>query len=164
MTPAEAAVLAAARAYRDAHMRCLRGESESPDGIDMDAVASSLLTAATFLVDAAESPAPTVATVRPWPDPEAYRALACEVFGQRVLASGQPEVAPAVAAWKALRDGQQVLCARGYVWTAKRNGEHLRFAMARPDGKPGKVIEQPWYPLIMARLPVWPIVVETAAG
>ena len=77
MTPAEAAVLAAARAYRDAHMRCLRGEPDSPDGIDMDAAADSLLTAATFLPDDAEQPAPTVATTRPWPDPEAYRALAC---------------------------------------------------------------------------------------
>lgn len=74
MTPAEAAVLAAARAYRDAHMRCLRGEPDSPDGIDMDAAADSLLTAATLLVDVAEPP---VATTRPWPDPEAYRALAC---------------------------------------------------------------------------------------
>lgn len=71
MTPAEAAVLAAARAYRDAHMRCLRGESDSPDGIDMDAAAGSLLTAATFLMDAAEQPGPTIATARPWPDPEA---------------------------------------------------------------------------------------------
>jgi hypothetical protein len=62
MTPAEAAVLAAARAYRDAHMRCLRGEPDSPDGIDMDAAADSLLTAATLLVDVAEPP---VATTRP---------------------------------------------------------------------------------------------------
>lgn len=159
MTPAEAAVLAAARAYRDAHMRCLRGESESPDGIDMDAVASSLLTAATFLVDAAESPAPTVATVRPWPDPEAYRALACEVFGE----AGPPkDVAPAVAAWKALADGQRVMCARGYQWTTHRYNGRPMFTMAKADGRPGKTLEQPWYPCIMARLPVWPIAIEAA--
>lgn len=159
MTPAEAAVLAAARAYRDAHMRCLRGEPDSPDGIDMDAAADSLLTAATFLPDDAEQPAPTVATTRPWPDPEAYRALACEVFGE----AGPPkDVAPAVAAWKALADGQRVMCSRGYQWTARRADGRLRFTMAKADGRPGKTVEQPWYPCIMARLPVWPIVVEAA--
>ena len=156
MTPAEAAVLAAARAYRDAHMRCLRGESDSPDGIDMDAAAGSLLTAATLLVDVAEPP---VATTRPWPDPEAYRALACEVFGE----AGPPkDVAPAVAAWKALADGQRVMCARGYQWTAWRSDGRLRFTMAKADGRPGKTVEQPWYPCIMARLPVWPIAIEAA--
>lgn len=80
MTPAEEAVLAAARAYRDAHARCLAVGLDPPDGIDMDAAGDTLLTAATFLVDAPPVEAPTVAAVRPWPDPEAYRALACEVF------------------------------------------------------------------------------------
>lgn len=38
----------------------------------------------------------------------------------------------------------------------------LRFTMAKADGRPGKTVEQPWYPCIMARLPVWPIVIEAA--
>lgn len=98
-------------------------------------------------------------TARPWPDPEAYRALACEVFGE----AGPPkDVAPAVAAWKALADGQRVMCSRGYQWTARRADGRLRFTMAKADGRPGKTVEQPWYPCIMARLPVWPIVIEAA--
>ena len=158
MTPAEAAVLAAARAYRDAHTRCLRGEL---DGIDMDAAGDALLVAASLLVDAQPVEAPTVATARPWPDPEAYKALALQVFGE----DGAPrEVQPAVAAWKALPNLTRVLCARGYVWTAHRYNGRLMFTMTRPDGKPGKTLEQPWYPCIMARLPVCPIVVETTAG
>ncbi len=96
------------------------------------------------------------AASRPWPD---YRALACEVFGD----AGPPkDVAPAVAAWKALRDGQRVMCARGYQWTARRADGRLRFTMAKADGRPGKTVEQPWYPCIMARLPVWPIAIEAA--
>jgi len=154
VTPAEAAVLAAARAFRDAMAEV--GYADRTIGLG-----NALLIAAQALMDAPPAEAPTVATVRPWPDPEAYKALAVEVAGGEV--GLPPGVTEAVAAWKALRDGQQVLCARGYVWTAKRAGGLLRFTMARPDGKPGKVIEQPWYPLIMARLPVWPIVVETAA-
>lgn len=159
MTPAEAAVLAAARAYRDAHMRCLRGEPDSPDGIDMDAAADSLLTAATFLPDDASGSGQgrVVATVGA--GCSAYRALACEVFGE----AGPPkDVAPAVAAWKALADGQRVMCSRGYQWTARRADGRLRFTMAKADGRPGKTVEQPWYPCIMARLPVWPIVIEAA--
>ena len=80
MTPAEEAVLAAARAYRDAHARCLAVGLDPPDGIDMDAAGDALLTAASLLVDAPPVEAPTVATVRPWPDPEAYKALAREVL------------------------------------------------------------------------------------
>lgn len=80
MTPAEEAVLVAARAYRDVHARCLAVGLDPPDGIDMDAAGDTLLTAATFLVDAPPLEAPTVATVRPWPDPEAYKALAREVL------------------------------------------------------------------------------------
>ena len=72
------------------------------------------------------------------------------------------DVAPAVAAWKALQDGQQVMCSRGYQWTARRADGRLRFTMAKADGRPGKTVEQPWYPCIMARLPVWPIVIEAA--
>jgi len=82
VTPAEEAVLAAARAYRDAHARCLAVGLDPPDGIDMDAAGDALLTAASFLVDAPPAEAPTVAAVRPWPDPETYRALAHEVFGE----------------------------------------------------------------------------------
>jgi len=160
MTPAEAAVLAAARAYRDAHMRCLRGESDSPDGIDMDAAGDALLTAATLLVDAPPVETHTVATVRPWPDPEAYKALAREVLGE---ASDLPKDVPsAVSAWKALADGQRVMCARGYQWTAHRCNGRLMFTMARKDGRPGKTLEQPWYPCIVGKLPVWPIVIEAA--
>jgi len=160
VTPAEEAVLAAARAYRDAHTRCLRGEL---DGIDMDAAGDALLTAATFLVDAPPAKAPTVATVRPWPDPEAYKALAREVYGQSDLTADLPRDVPsAVAAWKALQDGQRVMCARGYQWTADRTGGRLRFTMAKQDGRPGKTLEQPWYPCIVGKLPVWPIVIEAA--
>lgn len=157
MTPAEEAVLAAARAYRDAHARCLAVGLDPPDGIDMDAAGDALLTAASLLVDAPPVEAPTVAPARPWPDPEAYRALALQVFGE----DGAPrEVGPAVIAWKALPDYTRVMCARGYQWTAHRYNGNLMFTQAKQDGAPGKTIEQPWYPLIMAKLPVWPIVVE----
>lgn len=44
------------------------------------AMAQHLLNAAEALVDAPPVEAPTVATVRPWPDPEAYKALAREVL------------------------------------------------------------------------------------
>jgi hypothetical protein len=54
------------------------------------------------------------------------------------------------------------MCARGYQWTARRADGRLRFTMAKADGRPGKTVEQPWYPCIMARLPVWPIVIEAA--
>ena len=126
------------------------------------AAGDALLTAATFLVDAPPAKAPTVATVRPWPDPEAYKALACEVYGQSDLTAGARDVPSAVAAWKALQDGQRVMCARGYQWTAHRYNGNLMFTQAKQDGAPGKTIEQPWYPLIMAKLPVWPIVIEAA--
>ena len=162
MTPAEEAVLAAARAYRDAHARCLAVGLDPPDGIDMDAAGDALLTAATFLVDAPPVEAPTVAAVRPWPDPEAYKALAREVYGQSDLTAGARDVPAAVAAWKALQDGQRVMCARGYQWTADRTGGRLRFTMAKQDGRPSKTLEQPWYPLIVGKLPVWPIVIEAA--
>ena len=159
MTPAEEAVLAAARAYRDAHARCLAVGLDPPDGIDMDAAGDALLTAASLLVDAPPVEAPTVAPARPWPDPEAYRALALQVFGE----DGAPrDVGPAVIAWKALPDYTRVMCARGYQWTAHRYNGNLMFTQAKQDGAPGKTIEQPWYPLIMAKLPVWPIVIEAA--
>ena len=157
MTPAEEAVLAAARVYRDAHARCLAVGLDPPDGIDMDAAGDALLTAASLLVDAPPVEAPTVAPARPWPDPEAYRALALQVFGE----DGAPrDVGPAVIAWKALPDYTRVMCARGYQWTAHRYNGNLMFTQAKQDGRPGKTLEQPWYPLIMAKLPVWPIVVE----
>ena len=74
MTPAEEAVLAAARAYRDSMQDpAVHAEVSA-------AMAHRLMSAAEALVDAPPVEAPTVATVRPWPDPEAYRALACEVF------------------------------------------------------------------------------------
>ncbi len=159
MTPAEEAVLAAARAYRDAHARCLAVGLDPPDGIDMDAAGDALLTAASLLVDAPPVEAPTVAPARPWPDPEAYRALALQVFGE----DGAPrDVGPAVIAWKALPDYTRVMCARGYQWTAHRYNGNLMFTQAKQDGAPGKTIEQPWYPLIMAKLPVWPIAIEAA--
>jgi len=160
VTPTEEAVLTAARAYRDAHTRCLAVGLDPPDGIDMDAAGDTLLTAATCLVDAPPAEAPTVATIRPWPDPEAYRALAREVLGE---ASDLPRDVPAaVAAWKALQDGQRVMCARGYQWTAHRYNGRLMFTMAKQDGRPGKTLEQPWYPCIVGKLPVWPIVIEAA--
>lgn len=152
MTPAEEAVLAAARAFRDA-MADL-GYTDKTIGLG-----NAVLLAAQALVDAPPVEAPTVAAVRPWPDPEAYRALAREVFGAADLPRDVPS---AVAAWKALQDGQRVVCARGYQWTADRSGGRLRFTMAKPDGRPGKTLEQPWYPLIVGKLPVWPIVIEAA--
>ncbi len=159
MTPAEEAVLAAARVYRDAHARCLAVGLDPPDGIDMDAAGDALLTAASLLVDAPPVEAPTAAPARPWPDPEAYKALALQVFGE----DGAPrDVGPAVIAWKALPDYTRVMCARGYQWTAHRYNGNLMFTQAKQDGAPGKTIEQPWYPLIMAKLPVWPIVIEAA--
>ena len=159
MTPAEEAVLAAARAYRDAHARCLAVGLDPPDGIDMDAAGDALLTAASLLVDAPPVEAPTAAPARPWPDPEAYKALALQVFGE----DGAPrEVGPAVIAWKALPDYTRVMCARGYQWTAHRYNGGLMFTMAKQDGRPGKTLEQPWYPCIVGKLPVWPIVIEAA--
>ena len=152
MTPAEEAVLAAARAFRDA-MADL-GYTDKTIGLG-----NAVLLAAQALVDAPLVEAPTVATVRPWPDPEAYRALAREVYGEVNLPRDVPS---AVAAWKALQDGQRVMCARGYQWTAHRTGGRLRFTMAKQDGRPGKTLEQPWYPCIVGKLPVWPIVIEAA--
>jgi hypothetical protein len=154
VTPAEAAVLAAARAFRDA-MADL-GYTDKTIGLG-----NAVLLAAQALVDAPPVEAPTVAAVRPWPDPEAYRALACEVFGAADLPRDVPS---AVAAWKALTDGQRVMCARGYQWTADRTGGRLRFTMAKQDGRPGKTLEQPWYPCIVGKLPVWPIVIEAAGN
>ena len=69
MTPAEEAVLVAARAYRDAH----------ESGANLVPLMRDLVAASMGLVDAPPVEAPTAA-VRPWPDPEAYRALACEVL------------------------------------------------------------------------------------
>ena len=153
MTPAEEAVLAAARAYRDAMQdSAVHAETAA-------AMAHRLMSAAEALVDAPLVDAPTVATVRPWPDPDAYRALACEVFGEGALPKDIPS---AVAAWKALENGTRVMCARGYQWTAHRYNGRLMFTMARKDGSPGKTLEQPWYPLITGRLPVWPILIEAA--
>ena len=152
MTPAEEAVLAAARAFRDAMAEV--GYADKTIGLG-----NALLIAAQGLPCAAEQPGPTVATVRPWPDPEAYRALAREVYGEAALPKDVPA---AVAAWKTLESGARVMCARGYQWTADRAAGRLRFIMARKDGTPGKALEQPWYPLITGRLPVWPIVVEAA--
>ena len=155
MTPAEEAVLAAARAFRDAMAEV--GYADKTIGLG-----NALLAAASGLVDAPLVEAPTVATVRPWPDPEAYRALACEVYGQSDLTAGARDVPAAVAAWKALQDGQRVMCARGYQWTAHRTNGRLMFTMAKQDGRPGKTLEQPWYPCIVGKLPVWPIVIEAA--
>ncbi len=42
-------------------------------------------------------------------------------------------------------------------WTAKRPGGRLTFSQVMPSGRPGKTVDQPWVPLIMARLPVWPV-------
>lgn len=72
MTPAEEAVLAAARAYRNAAL--------GPDPCDRDIeFAQRRLTAAAMaLVDAPPVDGPTVTTVttvRPWPDPEACGAF-----------------------------------------------------------------------------------------
>ena len=78
MTPAEEAVLAAARAYRDA-MADL-GYTDKTIGLG-----NAVLLAAQALVDAPLVEAPTVAPARPWPDPEAYKALAREVFGIKPL-------------------------------------------------------------------------------
>ena len=156
MTPAEAAVLAAARAFRDAMAEV--GYADKTIGLG-----NALLAAASGLVDAPPVEAHTVAPARPWPDPEAYRALAREVYGQSDLTADLPRDVPsAVAAWKALQDGQRVMCARGYQWTADRTGGRLRFTMAKQDGRPGKTLEQPWYPCIVGKLPVWPIVIEAA--
>ena len=169
MTPAEEAVLAAARAYRDARDAWVQSYTENHDDPDRNHLRGSvsvalggLQQAAIDLVDAPPVEAPTVAAVRPWPDPEAYKALAREVYGQSDLTAGARDVPAAVAAWKALQDGQRVMCARGYQWAAWRYAGRLRFTMAKQDGRPGKTLEQPWYPCIVGKLPVWPIVIEAA--
>ena len=161
MTPAEEAVLAAhgwvskALAFIERHDGWVLHPGQDVHGYIKSAV-DSLAAALPRVADESES---TVAAVRPWPDPEAYRALACEVYGEGALPKDIPA---AVAAWKALEDGARVMCSRGYQWTAHRYNGRLMFTMARKDGSPGKTLEQPWYPLITGRLPVWPIVVEAA--
>ncbi len=166
MTPAEEAVLAAhewaskALSFIERHDGWVIHPGQDLHGYIKRAVET--LGAAMPATVAAEQPGPTVATVRPWPDPEAYRALAREVYGQSDLTAGARDVPSAVAAWKALADGQRVMCARGYQWTAHRTGGRLRFTMAKQDGRPGKTLEQPWYPCIVGKLPVWPIVIEAA--
>lgn len=67
------------------------------------------------------------------------------------------DIPAAIAAWKALPDGAQVTCARGHKWTAKRSGGRLTFGQIKPSGRAGHDVEQPWFPLIMARLPVLPV-------
>lgn len=112
------------------------------------------------LIRAPTAPQNACATPRrPWPDPSVYVDLCRIQFGED---DPRVPVPSAVAAWKALQDGQRVMCARGYQWTAHRTGGRLRFTMAKQDGRPGKTLEQPWYPLIVGKLPVWPIVIETA--
>jgi len=154
VTPAEEAVLAAARAYHAAvsaakQVRDTEGTMYPPalhealvarDRAECDLFKAAIEMAAEALVDAPPVEAPTVAAVRPWPDPEAYRALAREVFGEVDLPRDVPS---AVAAWKALQDGQRVMCARGYQWTAHRYNGNLMFTQAKQDGRPGKTLEQP---------------------
>ncbi len=165
MTPAEAAVLAAhewaskALTFIERHDGWTIHPGQDLHGYIKRAVET--LGAALPSASAPQVEATTIATARPWPDPEAYRALAREVFGEPAAAG---DVGPAVAAWKSLQGGARVMCARGYQWTADRSSGRLRFIMARQDGRPGKTLDMPWYPLIMARLPVWPIVIEVDAG
>ncbi len=161
MTPAEEAVLAAhewaskALSFIERHDGWVIHPGQDLHGYIKRAVET--LGAAMPATVAAEQPGPTVAPARPWPDPEAYKALALQVFGE----DGAPrDVGPAVIAWKALPDYTRVMCARGYQWTAHRYNGNLMFTQAKQDGAPGKTIEQPWYPLIMAKLPVWPIAIE----
>lgn len=108
MTPAEDAVLAAARAYRDACDARAKASALASSLVVVGSRSASFLSAsdaadaaghvandaeeallssalAMGLVDAPPVEAPTVATVRPWPDPEAYKALAREVFGIKPL-------------------------------------------------------------------------------
>ena len=159
-------IVNAARAYRDAYAR-EHAPGAIPTG-DARQLSVELLALCRELVDASDagdsnnicpSPAPNPATRRPWPDPACYVELCRMKFGD---AGPQATVPVSVAAWKALRDGQRVMCARGYQWTADRSGGRLRFTMAKQDGRPGKTLEQTWYPCIVGKLPVWPIVIEAA--
>ena len=157
-------VLSAARAYRDAHAR-----ERAPGAIPTGETKQSeieLLALCREMVDTIDAEPSTpipiqgqTAARRAWPDPDGYVKLCRKVFGE----DGAPrEVGPAVIAWKALPDYTRVMCARGYQWTAHRYNGNLMFTQAKQDGRPGKTLEQPWYPLIMAKLPVWPIVIEAA--
>lgn len=162
-------IVNAARAYRDAYAR-EHAPGAIPTG-DARQLSVELLALCREMVDAGDdagdadgishpSPAPNIrATRRPWPDPACYVELCHLQFGD---AGPQATVPVSVAAWKALQDGQRVMCARGYQWTAHRTGGRLMFTMAKQDGRPGKTIEQPWYPCIVGKLPVWPIAIEAA--
>ena len=164
-------IVNAARAYRDAYAR-EHAPGAIPTG-DARQLSVELLALCREMVDAGDdagdadgishpSPAPNIrATRRPWPDPACYVELCRMEFGD---AGPQATVPVSVAAWKALQDGQRVMCARGYQWTAHRYNGRLMFTMAKQDGRPGKTLEQPWYPCIVSKLPVWPIVIEAAAG
>ncbi len=157
-------VLSAARAYRDAHAR-----ERAPGAIPTGETKQSeieLLALCREMVDTIDAEPSTpipiqgqTAARRAWPDPDGYVKLCRKVFGGVDLPRDVPA---AVAAWKALQDGQRVMCARGYQWAAWRYAGRLRFTMAKPDGTAGRTVEQPWYPCIVGKLPVWPIVIEAA--
>ena len=160
-------IINAARAYRDAYAR-ERAPGAIPTG-ETKQFEVELLALCREMMDASDTEQGAVSQAhtqvaastarRPWPDPGGYVDLCRMEFGEVGPQRGIPE---SVAAWKALQDGQRVMCARGYQWTAHRYNGRLMFTMAKQDGRPGKTLEQPWYPCIVGKLPVWPIVIEAA--
>jgi len=141
------------RPLRD-RSRLLVGDLSSIFGIELieQAPRASHEDLVAFMDRVARQPAHSAPVHAPAPAPVASR-----VEPSQGSAEDPRDVPAAVAAWKALPDGAQVTCARGHKWTAKRSGGRLTFGQIKPSGRAGHDVEQPWFPLIMARLPVLPV-------
>ena len=152
------------RPLRD-QSRLLSGDLSSIFGIELieQAPRASLDDLDAFTERVARKPAHSAPVHAPAPAPVAPvpqdipAAARVEPSQTSAAAPAPRDVPSAVAAWKALPDGAQVTCARGHKWTAKRSGGRLTFGQIKPSGRSGHDVEQPWFPLITARLPVWPV-------
>lgn len=82
--------------------------------------------------------------------PEDYTALVADAPPPAT------DIPNAVARWRSLPLGVHVMCARGRVWRVASVRPH-KYAEQYSDGTQGRLLDQPWYPLICASLPVWPM-------
>jgi hypothetical protein len=83
--------------------------------------------------------------------PEEYERIAADLAFK--------DEAKAMREWHDMLLGSHALCARGCVWRVVAVGPK-RWAQVFRDGSLDRVCTRPWWPLICARLPVWPIAVE----
>jgi hypothetical protein len=144
------------RPLRD-QSRLLSGDLSSIFGIELiEQAPRASLDLDAFMERVARKPAHSAPVHAPAPAP-APAPVASRVEPSQGSAEDPRDVSAAIAAWKALPDGAQVTCARGHKWTAKRSGGRLTFRKIKPSGRAGHVVERPWFPLIAARLPVWPV-------